>query len=198
MSAGAADFDPWVISQDNLYSVWESSCVGTQRWASAPALPEDHLHKQSFLLVNKRGKVDAVLSLRGIDSLVCFSIIFINWKKSLLVKEASYRVELRPYSKFNKTQKGLGWFISKLGSAWKNSASCSFIHVHMAYGSRTQRAVPVFQNSSVVLLFQPLSVSANGFFCHSVNQRNRKGSDVGPASPFSVQIEQVGRVVCRP
>lgn len=175
MSAGAADFDPWVIFQDNLYSVWESSCVGTQRWASAPALPEDHLHKQSFLLVNKRGKVDAVLSLRGIDSLVCFSIIFINWKKkSLLVKEASYRVELRPYSKFNRTQKGLGWFISKLGSAWKNSASCSFIHVHMACGSRTQRAVPVFQNSSVVLLFQPLSVSANGFFAIQLTRGTEK------------------------
>ena len=61
--------------------------MGTQRWASAPEFPEDHLHKQSFLLVNKRGKVDAVVSLRGIDSLVCLSIIFISIEKKKLTSE---------------------------------------------------------------------------------------------------------------
>lgn len=38
----------------------------------------------------------------------------------------------------------------------------------------SQRAVPVFQNSSVVLLFQPLSVSANGFFAIQLTRGTEK------------------------
>lgn len=82
MLAGAADF--WSMGDFSGQSLFcmRAPVWMLKRWAPAPALSEDHFHKQSFLLINKSGQSDAVLLLRGVDSLVCFSIIFINWKKA--------------------------------------------------------------------------------------------------------------------